>query len=119
MLTIVLDTSFILTCVQYRIDIKEALQDAIDQQFTIAIIDKTKNELKNKKEGKLAEQLLEKLNPTILTSRPEHNVDTAIASLPAENCMVATQDRGLKERLKKRRIPVLTIRQKRYIEQSA
>lgn len=115
MKTIILDTSFLLTALKRKIDIFSELNRIIDTPFTLAIIDKTLLELKGKPLESLAKTFLSKNNATIIPTHHQGNVDSLILANLAPHTMVATQDRKLKERLKKRKTTLITIRQQRYL----
>ncbi len=108
---VILDTDFILSCLTWKVDIKSELRRILDCNFEICILDKTIDELKNKKGEALALELIK--NFTVLTTARDKPVDDLIGNFP--EAIVATQDKELKEKLKKRKIPVITIRQKKYL----
>ncbi len=115
MKTIILDTSFILHAIQNKIDILSSLKQLLDFNFTLAIIDKTLEELKGKKLGNLAILYITAHNVTIIKTNKDKNVDNLILDNLSPDTIVATQDMRLKEKLKKRKIGIITIRQKRYL----
>lgn len=107
---IILDTDFILHSINFKIDIKENLQKICDFNFSINILDQTLNELKGKPSEKLAFQIIKLFN--IIKTTQDKSVDDLL--LEQENIIVATVDKDLKEKLKKRKIPIITIKQKSY-----
>ena len=107
---IILDTDFILTALKYKIDIISQIKN-LNLNYKIYIIDQTLNELKNKPLEKLAKQFIKKIN--IIKTKRNKIVDDLI--LEQKNIIVATQDKALKEKLKKHKIPIITIRQKKYL----
>lgn len=113
MKTIILDTDFILTSVKYKINIEEQLRSLCDFNFNISYLDKSLDELKNKPNEKLAKTMISNFN-IIKTSRNKP-VDELIIKISNNNTIVATQDKELKEKLKKGKIAVITIRQKKYL----
>jgi len=115
---IILDTSFILTALKQKINLASELQRILDKKFTIHIIDKTLKELENKKHEKLAIQILKSLKCSIIKTTENKNVDNLILDHIKKHpsCIVATQDKSLKEKLKKRNIRLITIRQKKYLK---
>ena len=116
---IILDTCFILTALKQKIDIKSELERILNKSFRLYIIDKTLDELKGKKDEKLAKAIIKKIKCTnIKTEQPKSNVDSLIINHTKNhpNITVATQDRALKEKLKKRNIRLITIRQKKYLK---
>ena len=108
---IVLDTDFILEALKNRIDVKVELARIMDYNYEICVLDRTIDELKGKKGEKLARTFIESLK-IIETSR-DKRVDELLFGL--NDIIVATQDRGLKEKLKNRDIAVITIRQKKFL----
>ena len=115
---ILLDTSFILTALKYKIDIKSELTNIIDEKFSIHYIDKTIYELRGKPLEKLAKEILEKINAKKITTTEDNNVDSLLISHSEakKDIFVATQDKHLKEKLKKRNVGLITIRQKKYLK---
>jgi len=110
---ILLDTSFLLTAVKYKVDIFEQLKG-----HELVILDGVKRELetliKTKKRGKLEARIvleLLKKNKVKIKKSKIKNVDDALV---AEKNAIATQDKELKKRLKGRKI--ITIRQKRLVK---
>ncbi len=110
---IVLDTSFLLSCLEYKIDMVEELKRIINSKFKISVLTKTLDELNGKKNWRLAMDVIKKNGIEILESEGSESVDNTL--LKFKDSIVATQDRALKEKLKNRKIPVITIRQKRYL----
>ena len=108
---VVLDTDFILEALKNRIDVKVELARIMDYNYEICVLDRTLDELKGKKGEKLARTFIEGLK-IIVTTR-DNIVDELLFGL--EDIIVATQDRGLKEKLKNRDIAVITIRQKKFL----
>jgi rRNA-processing protein FCF1 len=112
---VLLDTSFIITAFACKIDIMTSLHRLIDDSIQIAMIDKTQQELKGKPLASLILQYLENHHVHIIPTPQDKNVDNLILDNLTPDTIVATQDKKLKERLKKRKTTILTIRQKRYI----
>lgn len=115
MYTIILDTSFILTALKFKIDIFSELNRICDFKYKISIIDKTIDELKGKKLGKLAVKLLKDKNVNIINTSEEGIVDSIIINLAEKDkdIIVATQDIELKKDLKENKI--ITIKQRKYL----
>ncbi len=111
---IILDTSFLLAAFTYKIDILTNLTAILDT-FQLAIVDKTLDELKGKPMASLITAYLAKHNAIIIPTPKDKNVDNLILNNLTKDTIVATQDKKLKEKLKKRKTGILTIRQKRYI----
>ena len=115
MVTIILDTNMLLTALQYKIDLLQELNKLLDTAFTLAIIDKTLKELEGKKLGNLAKEYIKSHNMTIIPTSQNKNVDNLILDHLTPETLVATQDKKLKEKLKKRKTGIIVIRQKRYL----
>src|SRR3989344_4842190 len=115
MYNIILDTSLILTALKFKIDIFSELSRICNFRYKTSIIDKTLDELKKNRLGKLAADLLKKKNVNIINTSGEGVVDTIIINLAKRDkeIIVATQDIELKNNLKENRI--ITIKQKRYL----
>lgn len=111
MRTIILDTSFLLDAVQWKVDVFTELERICDFQYHLAILDKTLDELHGKKEEKLIKQIIAKKKVGILQTA-EGYVDDLIAGMQGKDLIIATHDRGLKRRLS---CPIISIRQKKYL----
>jgi|SRR3989344_2157775 len=116
---IIFDTDFLLSAVKFKVDILSELNRICDFNYTVNVLDKTIEELKGKKGEKLALGLIKARGINIVKIEAKNTVDELLLKLGAENkeIIVATQDRALKENLKNRRIPCITIRQKKYLMQ--
>ena len=108
---IILDTSFLLTALKFKIDIFSELNRIIDFEYEIYILDKTLDELKGKKLGKIAEEIIKQKNIKIIKTN-EGKVDDLLLE---EEGIIATQDRELKKLLKAKDKKIITIRQKRFL----
>lgn len=112
MYKIILDTDFLLSSLKFKIDLISEIDRICDFQYQIFIIDKTIDELKNKKLGKLALEIIKRFN--VIEIKKDKPVDELILEQKKENIIVATQDKEFKKRLKREKIPIITIRQKKY-----
>ncbi|HLC55032.1 MAG TPA: hypothetical protein VJJ75_00705 [Candidatus Nanoarchaeia archaeon] len=112
MLKIILDTDFLLNCLRWKIDINKEITRILDEQFEICILSNTLEELKGKKDEKLANAFIQRL--AIISTGNEGKFDKAILSYPGS--YVATQDKDLKEKLKKANFGIITIRQKSHLQ---
>ena len=108
---IILDTDFLLDCVKWKIDLFSEFEKACDFQYELCVLDKTLEELEGKEGSKLAKEYTKKMI-TIKTSM-DKPVDALILGM--EPCYAATQDKELKEKLKKAGFSIITIRQKKYL----
>lgn len=111
---IILDTDFILHSVDGKVDFSEELRRISSFKYKICILDKTLEELKGKKNEKLALALL-KNKVDIIKTKKDRPVDDLILDLKRKNIIVCTTDKELKEKLKKRNIPVIYLRKRKYL----
>lgn len=107
---VILDTSFILTCIKQKIDFFEKLEH---EGFQIIIPDQAIDELMGLG-AQLALNILEKHKFTLVKFSGK-DADTAIISFSRENptAIVATLDRGLQKKIKNHK---MIIRQKKKLE---
>lgn len=112
---IILDTDFLLNSLKYKIDILSEFSRILDEKFKVNILDKTLDELKGKKLERLAKNFIESKNINIIKTDKLKNVDNLILDLADKNIAIATQDKGLKRKLKEKNIQTITIRQKKYL----
>ena len=122
---IVLDTNFLLIPSQCGVDIFAEIERIIPSAYQLCIVDKTMEELKaikkreEKKErqaAKIACELVERYNIKIIKTANESNADDAIVEFANPiTTIVATQDAALKRRLRQKQVPMLALRQKKYV----
>ena len=113
MKTVILDTDFIINSVKNKIQIEASIKQLLPFRVEISILDQTLEELKNKPLENLAKKSISKFK--IIKTTKDKKVDDLILNLPKTGLIVATQDKKLKEKLKKGKIPVITIRQQKYL----
>ena len=95
----------------------------VDETFVLSVVDKTLEELnslivRGKKQGqhaKLAKMILVKKNARVIETRGGHADTLIVENATPEAHLVATIDAGLKLRLRKKKVNILTIRQKKYV----
>jgi len=125
MKTIILDTNFLVDCLNWKVDFFTELQRICDFKYQLAVIDKMIDELDTViKEGKqtekigarLAKQLIAKGRISIIKTDKKGHTDALILKHATKDTIVATQDQALKRKLKEKRIQVIVIRQKKYLE---
>jgi len=121
MKTIILDTDFILIPAKYKVDIFAEIDRICDFNYKLAIFDKTLQELDNlkglKRQVKLTKQLIKTKGLNILKCvLKDKTVDMAILGYAnLGQSIVATQDMALKRSLRAKQIPIITLRQKKYL----
>jgi len=117
--TILLDTNFLVECAKNRIDIHAELTRILDFSFEVAILDRTMEELdeiiaRGKKEGqaaKLARMILMTKRVTVIPTEGGHT-DNLLLDKADENNIIATMDKALKQRLKRKKQDVVIMRGK-------
>ena len=122
---VILDTNFLLIPYQFKVDIFSEIDRILETKYKICILDKTIQELnnlvekikgKNKKAAQLALKLIEHKKPEIIKSEIDY-VDKAILKIVNKKThIVATQDKELKKALQAKGIPIIVLRQKRYLQ---
>ncbi|HLD02508.1 MAG TPA: hypothetical protein VJC07_02300 [Candidatus Nanoarchaeia archaeon] len=107
---IIIDTDFLLDCAKWKIDLFSGFEKACDFHYELCILDKTLEELEGKEGSKLAKTYATRLK--VIETSMDKPVDELILEMGP--CIVATQDKELKEKLKKAHFSLMTIRQKKY-----
>jgi len=123
MKTVLADTNFLVECAKHKIDIHSELTRVLDFSFEVAILDRTMEELdtiiaRGKKEGlqaKLAKTILMTKHVTVIPTTGGHT-DNLLLDMADENHMIATMDKELKRKLKKKGQSVVIIRGKDKLE---
>ena len=113
MTKIILDTDFLLATIKFKVSIFSEFKRICDFPYTLCILDKTLEELKGKKEENLVIGLIKNKVKKIKTKK-DKSVDDLLMELK-ENFILATQDKELKKRAKKKNLKLITIRQKKYL----
>ena len=118
---ILLDTNFLLIPAQFKIDIFSEIDRIMLEKYQLYTLDKVIDELesiqkdpkqsqKNKKAAKLALQLVKAKKINLIKTKSDKPVDDIIAGL--KGYIIATQDIGLKRRLKSK---IITLRSKKKL----
>ncbi|MBI4159459.1 hypothetical protein HY500_04370 [Candidatus Woesearchaeota archaeon] len=115
MYTIVLDTNFLITALKFKIDLFEEIEKICIFDYKLSVLDRTLDELRGKPDEKLIKALIHKKEVDIIKTNTKNYVDDILAGVD-KNFIIATQDIGLKRRLQLKKIPVIFIRQKKYLE---
>jgi len=115
---IILDTSFLLTALDFKIDIVSELERICDFPYVILILDKTLEEIKGKPNEKLAstfiDHLIKNKKLKIFKTLSKKYTDD-ILFLFSTRAIIATQDQELKRRIKEKNNQIITIRQKSHL----
>ncbi|MCK4521883.1 MAG: nucleotide-binding protein [Nanoarchaeota archaeon] len=124
---IILDTNFLLIPSQFKLDIFSEIKRIADFNYELYIIDKTVDELKgiikdkgqkekNKLAAKIALQLIRLKKVKDIKTKDNKIVDDLILDIVNKNYIVATSDRILKQKLRKKGITLIILKNKRYLE---
>lgn len=119
---VILDTNFIVTCARQKIDFAAELRRILDFAFEICILDSSLKELeivverggKDAAAAKLAKVMLKAAGVKVLKAG-QGKVDDMLVKFADENNLIATQDAGLKKRLKQKGQSVVVVRQGKYL----
>lgn len=116
-INIIFDTNFLLYSLKYRIDFASELRKICDFDYTLCILDKAIDEIKKQKssEAKLASSFIGRFK-VISTGKSEKSVDDILVDLASKDNIIATQDRELKKRIRKKTKSIIIIRQKKYLK---
>ena len=121
---ILLDTNFLLIPPQFKVDIFSEIERICYFNYKLYILDRTVDELENiikkqkgksKEAAKLALKIIKLKGIEKIKTEKGIDVDAAIIEAAKKGFIVATQDKILKKRLKMQNIPVITLRQKKYL----
>ena len=115
MKTVILDTDFIINAAKNHIDLETSIKPLFLSKIEIAYLDKTLEELEGKPLENIAKKTIEKFKK--IETNQKKSVDDLILEFIKErkDVIIATQDKKLKEKLKKAKIQTMTIRQQRYV----
>ncbi len=118
---LILDTNFLLIPAQFKVDIFSEIQRIADFKYQLYVLDKTIDELKkiqkeqrgrHKAAAKLALALIKNKKVKTIKTTSKSYVDDLLVQYSRKGAVIATQDLGLKKRLKK---PYIVLRQKKYL----
>jgi len=121
---IILDTNFLLIPAQHHVDIFAEIERLFPEKYELYVLQKSLQELeKVAAEGRQKEQLAVKLTKALLKTQnikilaidqegSQASVDDLLVFMAKEGYIVATQDQGLKRRIKHQ---LVTLRQKKYL----
>ena len=122
---IILDTNFLLIPSQFKVHIFEEIKRICHFKYKLVIIKETLDELKKiKKSGKQRHKMAASIALSLIQSHGIETVslgtgnyadDILVKYAKPKTDIIATQDLALKRKLKARRIPLITLRQKKYL----
>ncbi|MGM5484975.1 MAG: PIN domain-containing protein [Nanobdellota archaeon] len=123
---IILDTNFLMIPVTQNVDVFTELGRVCDFPYKLYIVDKSLDELDKiaetdkkahmRRSASLARQVMERQEIEVIETSERGYVDDIIVNKALEKgYRVATQDKGLKRKLKQKGIPIIYLRQKNYL----
>lgn len=122
---IILDTNMLMAIGQFNVDIFSEIERICNFKYELCILDRQTKELeeirkkrgKDSRAAKLATDLIKNKKVKIIKTISEKDVDSQILEFAQKNnYIVATQDKELKNRLKRKNLQVIFLRQKKYLE---
>jgi len=116
---VVLDTNFMLIPFQFGVDIKAELDRVLDFNYRLYTLDGVLKELEvlskeKSQDGRAARASLE-MAKDIPTIAANGDVDDVLLRLASSDTIICTNDKILKEKIKRKGAPVIYLRQKKYL----
>lgn len=122
---VIFDTNFLFVPLQFKIDIFGEIESLIGR-FEPIVLSITLEELKKllikrsekiRRQALLALELTKKCRIMEVDLKPCEKIDEVILRVAKENnCIVATNDRQLRKKLRKSNVPTIFVRQKSYLQ---
>ncbi len=121
---IILDTNFLMIPFQFKVDIFSEISRLCHFNYKLCVYKSSVNELneiiktqsqKHRKAAEFALKLI-KLKKIEIIDSDEKYVDSLILENVDEDTIVATQDGKLKKELFEKNVPVIILRQKKYLQ---
>jgi rRNA-processing protein FCF1 len=119
---VLIDTNFILVPAKFKVDIYQEINRLMEVPYDLYVLDKSLIELENiinsqkgaqKAAARLGKAILEAKKPKTLKTTSKDYVDDIILDL--EGFIIATLDKELRAKLKKRGVRTIVLRQKKYL----
>lgn len=123
---VIFDSNFFFIPAQFQLDIFEEMANLLNKRFDPILLSPTQKELqrlaeegspKTRQQASLGLKLAERCRLVNVERGPKETHDDVIVRLAAKwKCLVATNDRELRKRLRKLEVPVVFLRQRRRLE---
>lgn len=123
---VILDTNFLLLPFELNVDIITELERILEINYEIIIFSEILTELENlsdKSSGNLARNIKSAINFSKKIKKIDYfplkneKVDDLIIRYAENNpCIVATNDKNLKKRLRSKNVPIIFLRKKKYLK---
>ena len=112
---IVLDTNFLIYCAKYRINFFDELED--HRLFMISpVVEELKEMAKRRGANATAAKLALKMVDSLDVMHSDLKADDALVEFAKDGYGIATEDAGLRKRLKRFKVLIAVVRQKRFVE---
>ena len=116
---VVLDTNFMLIPFQFSVDIKAELDRILDFSYRTYTLDGVLKELevlsKEKGQSGRAAKASIEMAKDFPTLTANGDIDDTLLRLASNDTIICTNDRILKEKIKRKGAPVIYLRQKKYL----
>lgn len=121
---IIVDTNFLLIPSVFKVDIFTEIQRICPFRYEIHVLNGVIDELnkivekqrgRDREAASLALQLIKRKHLKIVIGNQGKTVDEIIVGMADKDTIVATQDGALKRRLQEKNIPLIVLRQKKYL----
>jgi rRNA-processing protein FCF1 len=116
---VVLDTNFMLIPFQFGVDIRAELDRILDFNYELCTTDGVVRELmliskEKSKDGRAAKASLEMAKDLDIIPA-KGDADDALLTLASKDTIICTNDKILKEKIKRKGAPLIYLRQKKYL----
>lgn len=121
---IILDTNFLMIPYTFKVDILEEIKRIASFKYEFYIMEGSIGELegiiatqrgKDKEAARFALSIIKGKHLKTLRKNQGNTVDEAIVEIADKDTVVATQDAGLKRKLRQKGVPLIVLRQKKYL----
>ncbi len=116
---VVLDANFIMMPFQFGIDIKSELDRILNFGYEIYTLDRVLTELEAISAGKGRDGRAAKAAHELAKDLPkidsEGGADETLLKIASKNTIICTNDKILREKIKRKGAPVIYLRQKKYL----
>ena len=123
---VILDSNFLFIPGYFGIDIIDGIEKLCPFAYELTVVKQTISELEKLRKTlrgkelqalKLAEAIVKKSHIRIIKTDEDLDADSAIVEIAdPRHDIVATQDMGLKRRLRNKGVPLIILRQRRYLQ---
>ncbi len=119
---VLLDTSFLLSALKFRVDIYDEIERVIPEKHEIATLDRVTSELEGLARGKgsdpcLALELVSIKKVSIYKGKRIPCDEALLEFAREKRAIICTQDRELRKKAKAQGLRTITIRDRSYLEE--